>query len=287
MTLEALRCFCAVVELRNFRAAADRLHRSQPAVSQQLKALEAEAGHALYDRKRARPTALGDLYYARARRILESVDALERETSDFEGGMGQELRVGTSDTTALYVLPEAVRRFSEQAPQTRLVLMSRSSDAVRAGVLSGELELGIVTLPQNHPELTTRELFRQQLVLAVPARHPLAKRRSIALPGLKDEPFLLMDEATRTGRVLREYFRAHAFDPQTVLDSGSFEVIKRYIAEGVGLSFLPDTVVRDRPEGIRTLRVPGLPTIPIGAIWRTGAYRSKAAQAFLELIVPA
>ncbi len=284
MTLEGLRCFCAVVDSGNFSAAAMRMRRSQPAVSQQLRSLEREVGYRLIDRKRGLPTPLGGLLYARAHQILHSVAALEREMSEFDMEVGHELRVGASDTTALHALPSVVKGFSTVAPQTRLVLVNRNSDAIATQVLQGSLDLGIVTLPQHHAELDEEELFRQRLVLATPAKHPIASKRSVKLEDLAGEPLLLLDAQTRTGALLRAYFHEQRFEPQIKLDSGSFEVIIRYIAEGIGLSFVPESVPGAGDKRIATRRLTGLPSVPIGVIWRKDAYRSKAANVFLELL---
>ncbi len=284
MTLESLRCFCAVVEHGSFRAAAQYLHRSQPAVSQQLKALENEQGHTLIDRKQGAATPLGQLLYERARRILLSVESLSCEVADFEEGVGRELRVGTSDTTALYVLPERVRQFAELHPETRLVLVHRGSDAIAEQVLSGSLDLGIVTLPQRQAELEAEQLFEEQLVLVMPEGHALAGGAEVQLAQLRYEPLLLIHPKTRTGAHLQAWFERENFTPQVVLDSGSFAVIKRYIREGVGLSFLPDAALQDNAEGLATAVMPGLPRVSVGAIWRRDTYQSKAARAFLSLL---
>jgi len=284
MTLEALRCFCAVLEAGSFRAAAEQVHRSQPAVSQQIRSLEKELGHPLIDRKLGRATPLGQLLYERAHAILLSVDALAHEVADFDEGAGRELRVGTSDTTALYVLPPHVRRFADAWPQVRLVLVNRNSDAIVEMVLRGELDLGIVTLPQRHAQLEEQELFQQRLVLVAPAAHRLAHAHRVHLDDLRHEPMLLIDEQTRTGALLRSYFHKQDFEPLVVLHSGSFEVIKRYITEGVGLSFLPETALIRSDSGLAAVPVPGLPHVSIGAIWRKRGYRSKAERAFLELL---
>jgi DNA-binding transcriptional LysR family regulator len=286
MTLESLRCFCAVVENRSFRVAAEQVFRSQPAVSQQLKNLETEVGHTLVERKTGQPTPLGKLLYDRARQLLSDMESLTREVDDYARSGQGELRVGTSDTTALYVLPPYVRRFTETLPQTRLVIINRNSDAIAQQVLHGELDLGIITLPVHHAELAQQELFKQKLVLVTPAQHALAHRKKITLSDLEDEPMLLLAENRRTGSLLQDYFRQEDFTPQKLLDSGSFEVIKRYIAEGIGVSFLPEAVV-DKSDSHRlaTIPLPGLPEVPIGAIWRKGAYRSHAERAFLDLLL--
>lgn len=284
MTLDGLRCFCALVETGSFRRAAEQVFRSQPAVSQQIKALEREMGQVLVDRRTGRPTAQGQTLHARAAAILRAVDALAREMADQDGANTGELRLGTSDTTAMYLLPPHVRRFTAAMPQVRLVITNRASDAIAAQVLRGELDLGLVTLPQNHPDLAEEALFRQRLVLVTPRNHPLTRRKAVDWRDLGDTPLLLLDAQTRTGAVLREHFRRAGFTPQVMLDSGSFEVIKRYIAEGAGVSFLPEAVLVRGESRLTRLEMQGLPEIGIGVIWRRDAYLTRPARAFLELL---
>jgi DNA-binding transcriptional LysR family regulator len=284
MTLEALRCLCAVVEARSFRGAGERLGRTQSAVSQQIKTLEQESGQVLLDRRTAQPTPAGQLLYERARRIVSDADGLARELRDFDEAAATELRVGTSDTTALYVLPGAVRAFSKEFPQTRLRIVNRSSDGIAEQVRRGELDLGIVTLPLGHGDLHEQELFHEDLVLVTPPSHRLAGQNTVSLSALKEEPLLLLETGTRTGALLREHFRRKGFVPQVALTSGSFEVIKRYVAEGIGVAFLPELTLTPADTRLSVLRVPGLPRVCIGAIWRKGAYQTRPQQAFLALL---
>ncbi|HIJ65514.1 MAG TPA: LysR family transcriptional regulator [Candidatus Hydrogenedentes bacterium] len=283
-SLEVLHSYCAVVEEGGFRAAAARRHCSQPAISQQIKALERELGRVLLDRKRRRPTPAGQMLYMRARGILNDADALARELEDFDETAEHELRVGTSDTTALYFLPPFVRQFASAMPNTHLKVVDRPSEAIAEQVVRGDLDLGIVTLPVVHAELEQRELFKERLVLVAPAEHRLGGRRRARLDTVHDEPFVLLEAGTRTGAILRDYFRRESFDPQVVVDSGSFEVIKRYVAEGIGLSFLPEIVITDADNTLTTIHVPGVPKVHIGAIWRRGAYQTRAECAFLDMI---
>jgi LysR family cyn operon transcriptional activator len=283
MTLDSLKALCAIVEAGNFRKAASALHRSQPAISQQLKNLEDELGQELIERRSCRLTPLGELVHQRAQSVLAGVRSLEQALDDFQAAP-QVLRLGTSDTTALYFLPPVLRRFLKHSPDTRLVMVNRSSDAIADQVARMELDLGIVTLPLAHPALEEQVLFEQRLVLVTPRKHPLTTKRRIRLNDLAEEPLLLLHAQMRTGRLLREYFAAEGFTPNVLLDSGSFEVIKRYVAEGIGVSFLPEAVVTPEDKHLQAIPMPGLPTVPIGAIWRKGAYRSKAQEAFLELL---
>lgn len=285
MTLDGLRCFCAVVEARNFRRAAERVHRSQPAISQQLKSLETEFGFTLVDRASCAPTSAGKTLYARATAILSLTDDLMKELSDFDEALGSELRIGMSDTNALYFLPPFLKAFAEAAPDTRLEVTSRSSREIAAGVERGELDLGVVTFPVDSDALERQALFEQSLVLVVPKNHPLAKRKHVRLRTLSGEAMVLIDENTRTGAVLRAWFQTEDFTPRVALDSGSFEVIKRYVSESIGISFLPErSITQQDRNALVTIRLLGSPVLSFGAVWRKGTYQTKAARLFLDII---
>lgn len=281
MTLDQLRSFRAIIEAGSFRAAALRMHRTQPAITHQIKALERETGQVLIERKNGTPTPAGHLLYTRACALLSDADALAASLRDFDETSARELRLGTSDTTALYVLPAIIRKFTRAEPQSRLHIVNRPTEHIAQMVLRGELDLGIVTLPAGAAQLEERRWFDQRLVLVVPKKHALAKRYSVRIENLRGEPLLLLEQTTRTGKLLRDYFAAKRFAPNVVLATGSFEVIKRYVAEGVGISILPKETILPRDTGLATVSVPGLPRVAIGAIWRAGAYHTRAVSAFL------
>lgn len=282
MTLEQLRCFCAVIDTGSFRSAAERLCRSQPAVSQQVKRLEDELGHTLLERRTCRPTPAGERLYRRGAALIAEAEGLTQELEAFDEAGARPLRVGTSDTTALYILPPVVRRFSAALPQTQLLLVNRHSGLIADQVERGELDLGIVTLPVSGNALETDHVFEQELVLVTPREHPLGKRGEVTLDALAEEPMLLLHADTRTGALLRAHFAAEHFQPQVALDTGSFEVIKRYVAEGVGVSFLPRLVITPRDQELAVVHVGGLPRIQIGVVRRRGAYQTKAERLFAD-----
>lgn len=283
ITLDSLRCFCAVVDTGSFREAGEKLNRSQPAISQQIKSLERSIGKPLLDRKAGAATPVGNLLYARAQRLLLDAEAMAREVDDLDAINGQEIHIGASDTTALYVLPPVVRAFSADAPETRIIMQTRSSDQIAEKVLAGDLDLGVVTLPVSHAELDALPLLEADLVY-VTARDSSHAKRPSTLAKLSDTPLVLLDRQTRTGRLLHAHFDETGFRPQILLDSGSFEVIKRYVAEGLGASFVPDYVVAKGDAELVKHRMRGLPQVGIGVITRRGAYQSRATRNFLTTL---
>lgn len=283
MTIDALRCFCAVVDTGSFREAAARVYRSQPAVSQQIKSLERELGHVLLDRRTSAPTAVGKILYERGKAILIAEESLREELADIDEAWSRELRVGSSDTVALHLLPDVVGAFSAKMPSTRLVIVSRSTAAVVAQVLSGAVDLGVVTLPVSHPDLHEQALWDLTLTGVAPRGHALAGKARVTLKQFTSYPFLALEPETRTGSLIREYFRREDVEPHVALDSGSFEVIKRYVTEGLGVSIVPERIVGGG-ERLVKVRIPRLPVLRIGVVWRRGAYHSRATRRFLALL---
>ena len=252
-------------------------------MSQQIKTLERELGHVLVDRRSGLPTAIGDVLYRRGRDLVLAAEGLREELADLDETWSRDLRVGSSDTTALYILPRFVKAFAERMPDTRLVTVSRSTDAIVEHVLKGDVDLGIVTLPCAHADLHEQALWDLKLAAAVPRNHPLATRKRVRLQHLAEYPYLALQTQTRTGSSLWEHFRSHGVEPAVILDSGSFEVIKRYVAEGLGISVLPELFVSPG-DGVTIVHVAQLPVLHIGAIWRRGAYQSRATREFLALL---
>jgi len=284
MNFEMLRAFCAVIDHGGFRAAAKALGRTQPAISQQVKALETSVGQPLLDRRSARPTAAGLRLLPEMRAVLRGAENLRQHAGDLAEGHAAVLRVGTSDTTALYTLPEVVQCFTQSWPTTRLELVNRSTAALAGMVLEGRLDVAVVTLPVAQPGLTEETLFEQELVLAAPAEHPLTRKKKVQAEDLADSPMLLLDPETRTGARIAAWLAEQEVAPQVIVDSGSFEVLKRYVAAGVGLAILPRVVISDQDVALRALALPGLPAVPIGALWRREGYRLRAAEAFIALL---
>ena len=286
MNLNNLRSFCSLIETRNFHKTAAILHKTQPAVSQQIKKLEEELGKQLVDRSDNSPTPAGQLVYEKGKALLLTAENLSEEIRDFDEIDRGVLKVGTSDTNALYFLPERIRQFREAQPLIKLEVVSKSSDSIADEVVKGELDLGIITLPIFHTSLSVHELFKQKLQLITPKDHPLKNRQNVSLSLLQKESFVLLDPSTRTGKELDIFFSRHQFTPSTTMTSGSFEVIKRYVKEGVGIAIVPtETLTEQDRFDLTRVHLSGLPSIGIGVISRKGQYQTKAAEALMDILM--
>lgn len=284
LNLDAIETFCAIVETGNFRQAAEQLHRTQPAVTQQLKRLEAEVGHILLDRRLRKPTQEGALLYTKGKQLLRDVREIPRMLSDELGESQGSLRVGASDTNALYFLPDYISAFMKKWPDTKLEIHSRSTDGVADDVADGKLDVGIITLPLTHPDLETHSLYHQQLKIVTSRDHSFSKRKRIRVSDLEDQSLILLNPSTRTGFRISQFFTEQGLSPTIAMYSGSFEVMKRYVREGLGVAILPQMVMDASDDDLAVHTMPELPEIGIGVIWHKRGYLSKTARAFIQLL---
>ncbi len=250
MDIESLAIFAAVAETASFTRGAARVFRSQPVASNRIARLERVLGTRLFDRagQAARLTACGQALYGYARRILalqaEAAEAVARE----KGGLTGELAIGASTIPAAYLVPRLAARFHRKFPQVRLrVLAGPTADIVRR-VREGELDLGVVGDRPPSRDAHSAAIPGDEIVLAVPRGHPLARGTGRLTPErLKGAPLVLRAEGSGTRAVLeRALARARislSRDFDVVCEVTSTESARQAVEEGVGLSFLSSLAV--------------------------------------------
>lgn len=290
MDYERLSAFRAVAREGGFSRAARAIHKTQPAVSQSVAALEAELGVRLFDRA-AKGVRLTDEGRVLLEHVDESFGALERARarlaaiSDVVEGR---LEIACSDTTACWILPPVIAAFRAQHPGVELRIANRPSPDAAARVASHEAELAFVTLPVQGAGLESEALAVREDVAIVPPDHALAGRRRIALKALLDEPLLLLDRASQTRRFVDRRIRDAGRDPEDVvaMELASIEVIKRFVQLGLGVSIVPEVAVR---EEVAAGALAALPVFPraqarrLGVVTRARRELSPAGERFVAL----
>ena len=188
MNLRRLDCFLAVARELHFRRAAERLHMAQPALSAQIARLEQELGVALFERIRRKVTLTpaGDALVARARLLVPTFrDALAEATSIGQGRAGK-LTVGFVGSAAYQLLPRVLRVAEKELPTIQIVLREARSDIQVEALAVGELDLAVTRVPSALPALTSTKIVAEPFVVALPARHPLARNKVVS-PKLLDD----------------------------------------------------------------------------------------------------
>ena len=288
MEFKQLRTFVEVARAGGFTPAAHTLHISQSAVSKQVAQLEHNLGTPLFDRlgSHVRLTAAGTVVLQRAEGMLRLQQELLSELDDLSQLTRGELRLGLpllgSDALFASLFAEYRRRY----PNSQVQLLEGGSLVVEQAVLSGELELGGSLTPKN-PTFAYQPFCDEPLDALLPADHPLAEDGSVRLEQLSETPFLLYQRSFVLNDRLLQACQQLGFTPKEGGRSGQSDFLVALVAAGQGVVLLPSVVARGlvRPGVVRLkLIAPEDLRWDIAFIWREGAYLSRAAQAWLELL---
>ena len=289
--LKPLRAFCQVTRLGSVSRAAEALYVSQPAVTQQLQALERELGVRLFERsgRRLLPTREGEALYELARPLVEGLDALpgafRRQLAGMDAG---ELEIAANSSTILYLLPRIVEAFRRQHPEVRLRLHNTISadgtDLLRADTV----ELVVGSMLDVPADLAYVPVYAFTPMLITPRDHPLASIPRLSLADISKHGLILPPQRQITWRLVDLVFH-QARVPYTVsLEVGGWEVIKQYVAMGMGISIV-SSICLDNDDHERLAIRPldaWFPARSYGVVVRKGKLLSPQARAFMDLIKP-
>lgn len=246
MEIHQLRYFVAVVDSGGFGRAAETCVVSQPSLSQQIAKLERQLGHKLFDRlgRKVALTDAGAALLPRARRILSEIDEVEQGVrSDLEGGRG-ELHVGFIPTIAPFVLPRALQRFGAEHPTARPHVAEDFTVGLTASLSEGRLELGFMSLPVDSRQFRLEELADEPLLVAVPAQHPLARRKSVPLSALDGLPFIALHQPHCLGQQVSNFCYGHQLFPDVRCRTHQIATALSCVAMGAGATLVPTMAVR-------------------------------------------
>jgi LysR family transcriptional regulator, cys regulon transcriptional activator len=245
VNLQQLRYLCAVVDHGlNVSDAAEALYTSQPGISKQIRQLEDELGVEVFVRqgkRLAQLTPAGAIVVSTARRALTEIANLKRVADEFRREDEGELAIATTHTQARYVLPNVLKAFAARYPKVRLVLHQGNPRQVAEQTASGEADLGIATEAlTEYPELATLPCYDWNRVVIVPKAHPLTKVKPLTLEAIARYPIVTYDFAF-TGRSLTNAaFAARGLTPNVVLTALDADVIKTYVALGMGVGIIAE-----------------------------------------------
>ncbi|MDY6973880.1 MAG: selenium metabolism-associated LysR family transcriptional regulator [Thermodesulfobacteriota bacterium] len=242
--LRQLEVFRKVVELSSISKAADEVFLAQASVSERIATLEKAVGTRLLDRlaRQVVPTKAGEVLYKHAVLLLEMKKTASLELQDFLGVKRGEIHMGGSTIPGEYILPKVIGRFHEQYPFVSVNLAVADTSEIQDRVLAGDLELGVVGSKASHRSLISRELWKDELVLAVPAKHQWAEKGEISLRELAQEPFILREAGSGTLKIMEDYFEASGIKTSdslhVVARFGTSTAVKEGIKAGIGVSIL-------------------------------------------------
>jgi DNA-binding transcriptional LysR family regulator len=273
--LRQLRYFVAVAEELHFRRAAERLHISQPPLSQQIRALEEELGFALLVRTRRRVelTPAGAAFLRDARALLSELDSAVAGARRIDAGQTGRLRINFVGSALLSIVPGSVERFRRARPGVALELRERATvDQLRA-VRAGLADVGLVRPPiEQDDSVRVETVLRERTLAALPAAHPLAALRRVPLRRLAAEPLVLFprDQAPGFHDLLIDSLAGAGSAPRVIQYAPEMLTIIGLVAAGTGVSLVPASVARLALDGVAYRPVTGAPRSELVAITRAG-----------------
>jgi len=293
MNLQQLR-YVSEVARRNLNVseAAEALHTSQPGVSKQIRALEEELGVAIFVRQGRRFTALTDA----GRDLVAAVDRILAELANLRA-IGEEfahhakggLAVAVTHTQARYALPEVVGAFKKRYPEVKLKLLQGNPHQLARMVAAGEADVAIATEAlDEYPELVTIPCYQWRHCVVVPTGHPLAQVKPLTLEAIAQHPLVTYDPTFAGRTALDRAFAARGLHPEIVLTALDSDVIKSYVALGLGVGIISSRAFRDgKDEGLVALDCDHLfPAQTTRLAFRRGAYLRGFTVEFIRLLAP-
>lgn len=259
MEMRQLRYFLAVAEQMHFTRAAEHLHLSQPALSQQIRMLEEEIGVRLIERSRRRVqlTAAGLAFRARARAALEAAAEAASDARMAARGEAGSISIGFVTTAAVVILPRLLAEFGARFPRAVVELRELEPRAQMEALEQNRVTLGLSSVPSALPSLESRLLAEERLVVALPSRHPAARRSSVHLRDLSHERFLLPPRGLLSGIHEGIIAACHSagFEPDSIQPTRLAETAVCLVARNLGIALVP--------ESFRHLKVGGVVYRPL------------------------
>lgn len=290
--LKPLRAFCQTARLGSVSRAAEALYVSQPAVTLQLQALEREMGVKLLERsgRRLVMTREGEALYELARPLVEGLDGIDGAFRERMQGMDAgALNVAAGTSTILYLLPPIVERFKAEHPDVRLALHNVTGASGLDLLRSDDVDLAVGSMLDVPADLDYAPVHRFEPMLITPPGHPLADKPDLTLEDLSPYGLILPPQRLTTYRMVDLVFQRARVPYTVALEVGGWEIIKQYVAMGLGISIVTAICLTDTDrDRLRSRSLAGwFPDRSYGVVVRKGKFLSPQARAFTELIKPA
>jgi LysR family hydrogen peroxide-inducible transcriptional activator len=296
MNLSELRYVVALARERHFGRAAAACFVSQPTLSVAIKKLEQELGITLFERTRheVRVTPVGERVVEKAQQALEAVESVRQVASSEGDQLTGPLRIGAIFTIGPYLFPDLIPNLNERAPKMPLIVEENYTSVLTEKLRQGDLDVIIISLPFDEPNILTLPLYEEPFVILLPASHPLTARKTLRPNQLEGENILMLG----AGHCFRDQVieACPACAPKAIgegasvytAEGSSLETIRHMVASGMGLTVLPCTAAgadrySQRLMAIRRFTSP-VPSRVVALAWRVTFPRPKVIDVVKEAI---
>lgn len=285
--LQQLRGFYHAARTKSISKAAARMGLSQPSVSLQIKALEEELGTQLFERRgpRIELTHDGHRLLELARPLVEGIDGLEESFASLrESADSGTVNIAAGGSTIQYLLPPFVQKFTKQHPEVDVRLHSVTGKAGLALLREGEADFAVGPMLDTPPDIKFYPLVTYEPMLITPRNHPLASQSKVTLKEIAKYPLILPPKEQSTYRVVEMVFAEHSLEHDVKLEVGGYDVIKKYVELGLGISIVMSHCLSgaDHLHSVPVGR--WFPKRTYGLVLRKGHNLPPAAEEFVEMI---
>ena len=285
MDIQNIRAFMMVSETSSFSRAAERLHLTQPAISKRIQAMELALDIPLFDRigKSVQLTEAGRAIIPGCQRILSDIEENQRIISNLRDSTRGQLSLATSHHIGLHRLPPVLRSFAKNYPEVELNMHFLDSETACEQVIHGNIELAIITLPEQPDErLSTQAVWQDPMQCVVSSSHDLASKQKVTRQQLLTVPAILPTTGTTTRQLINQTLSLDE-NTKVLLETSYLETIKAMIETGLGWGVLPASMLDD------SLNVINLKNIKmqrqLGVVTHKARTRSSSANALLKLLL--
>jgi DNA-binding transcriptional LysR family regulator len=274
MDLVKLRYFQTVAKTLHFRRAAALLNVSQPPLSKSIKTLEDELGTQLFlrTRRRVELTPAGEALLKRCARIFQELEDTKTEVKRYSRGEKGTIRIGCEDGTTFAVLPPLLQTLKQRYPAISCSVVTRTAGQQIAGLSAGDLDAGIIPLPLDHLELDLIKLQSCSLVAAFAEHSPLARKASLRLKDLRDQPIVtLPEDEENLYSIILAYLKKRRIPVKLVPGALDISTLLPMAASGLGIALIPHSYSECGPRGLvyREI-VDSTLELSVGLAWKKG-----------------
>jgi DNA-binding transcriptional LysR family regulator len=288
MELHSLQVFLTVATEKSFSRAADKLLRTQPAISLSLQRLEQELGEKLIDRsgKDLILTDAGRTVLEYARRFQSLHQEMDNSIAELRDNSAGRLTIGANESTTLYLL-KYIERYRELYPKVKVQIRRSYSSKLPNELLDGNLELGVISYDPGDDRIKSKVIYTDALAFVVSPLHRLASRKTVSITELGAENFIAHNVLSPYREVVLREFLAHKVPLRMDVEMPTIETIRKLVERNMGVAFLPRMCVEQEIEQKRLceVRVKEMHVErKIRLIYPTRRGLSHAAKAFLEVV---
>ncbi|MCP4408378.1 MAG: LysR family transcriptional regulator [Gammaproteobacteria bacterium] len=287
--LKQLRAFCYTAQVGSISGAAKKLFLSQPSVSLQIQALERELDSKLFERNgpKLKLTTEGEILLGLSHHLVQEIDSL-KET--FQAHCGKlevgELNIAAGESTILYILPDTMQRFARDYPKINLKLHNVTGRDGLAMVRADEVDFAVGSMLDIPGDISYHPVFTYYPTLITPLGHPLLKDDEARLEDICRYGLILPPRHLSTWRIVDLVFSQHNLSYKIALEAGGWEVIKKYVELGMGVSIVTDVCLNENDRLGKISLDRFFPKRSYGVVMRLGKSLSPQAKRFIDMLDP-